>query len=178
MIKTNLFLVSLLLTMAVTAKEEKKIYKYTDENGVTHYTETKPNDNYEEADLPELSVVPSRPADSYSSTSTSADGDVVDPAEVPEFEILEPSQEQNLWGTGGKVTVTVPELTEAQSFRYQVQVVLDGKKQKPSDSSTQTFSNIVRGEHQVQALLVERVSYKVKKKSQIVTFYMHQNSKK
>ncbi|WP_223786767.1 DUF4124 domain-containing protein [Marinicella meishanensis] len=175
--KTHLLLAAWLLSTGAQAKEEKKIYKYTDENGVTHYTETKPNDNYEEADLPELSVVPARPADTYSNTTTS-DAEPVDPAEVPKFEILEPSQEQNLWGTGGKVTVSVPELTEAQSFRYQVQVVLDGEKQKPDDSSSQTFSNISRGEHQVQALLVERLTNKVKKKSQVVTFFMHQNSKK
>lgn len=177
--KTCLCLATLLLSMGVVAKEEKKIYKYTDENGVTHYTETKPNENYEEADLPELSVVPARPTDSHSGTSSSGgEAESVDPAEVAKFEILEPSQEQNLWGTGGKVTVSVPELTEAQSLRYQVQMVLDGQKQEPSDSSTQTFSNIARGEHQVQALLVERMTNKVKKKSQVVTYFMHQNSKK
>ena len=48
------------------AEEEKKIYKYTDENGVTHYTETKPNDDYKEADLPPLSIISSTPVTSNS----------------------------------------------------------------------------------------------------------------
>ena len=59
----------LMISSWAMAEEKKKIYKYTDENGVTHYTETKPNDNYEEADLPELSIIPSAPVTNTATTS-------------------------------------------------------------------------------------------------------------
>ena len=161
---------------AVVAEEKKKIYKYTDENGVTHYTETKPNENYEEADLPELSIIPSAPVNETTTSTSIDDEEYVDPSEVTDFKILKPTQEQNLWGTGGKVTVAVPEMNEEQSVRYKVQFVLDGKKMKASSDTTQTFSEIYRGEHTVQALLVDRISGKVDQRSKVVTFFMHQNS--
>ena len=171
-------LLGLILASAVVlAEEEKKIYKYTDENGVTHYSETKPNDNYKEADLPKLSIIPSAPITTTTTSSTSSE-EPIDPSEVMDFEIIEPVHEQNLWGTGGKLKVSVGALNEQQQMRYQVQFVLDGKKQKPSDASTQEFGGIYRGEHKVQALLVERLTNKVKKKSKTITFFMHQNSKK
>lgn len=163
--------------MQVNAQEEKKIYKYTDENGVTHYTETKPTDDYEEADLPPLSVVPSEPVETGSSSQFEIKEEV-DPSVVEKFELISPVKEQNLWGTGGKLTAQVSELTEAQKQKYQVQFVLNGKKQKPSDKTTQVFDNIYRGEHNVQALLVNRYTSKVVKKTDQITFFMHQNSKK
>ncbi len=170
----------LLANVATVTAEEKKIYKYTDENGVTHYTETKPNDDYKEADLPKLSIIESTPSTPSTSTAGTpgSSAEATDPSEVAAFEILEPVNEQNLWGTGGKLKVTVPALNEQQQLRYKVQIVLDGKKRKPADGSTQEFTGIYRGEHTVQALLVDRLSNKVEKRSKTITFFMHQNSKK
>lgn len=164
------------------AQEEKKIYKYTDENGVTHYTETKPSEDYEEADLPPLSVVPSTPVRQTSSSSKndskSESDEEKDLSALQKFELIAPVKDQNLWGTGGKLTASVSALTEAQKQKYQVQFVINGKKQKPSDKTTQVFENIFRGEHKVQALLINRYSQKVITKTDSVTFFMHQNSKK
>ena len=157
--------------------EEKKIYKYTDENGVTHYTETKPSDDYEEADLPELSVVPSvtlKPPTMATSSSTTQ----TDATEVTEFTLLSPTEQQNLWGTGNKLMTKVTPLSEAQAARFQVQFVIDGQPKKPGNSSEQTFENIYRGEHTVQGRLIDRTTRDVVLKTKTVTFYMHQNSKK
>ncbi len=195
--KHNLLLALLLFGLlaafsAAQAEEKKKVYKYTDENGVTHYTETKPNDNYEEADLPALSIVPSAPvkrssssspssspsSNSSSSSSNVSDEQGADPSVVQKFSIISPVNEQNLWGTGGKLTAEVRPLTPAQLAIYQVQFIVDGKKNQPADTSSQVFDGIYRGEHTVQALLVNKFNKKVIKKSQTVTFFMHQNSKK
>ncbi|MCX7554269.1 DUF4124 domain-containing protein [Marinicella sp. S1101] len=181
MIKTGLMLFLLCSAFGVQAQEEKKIYKYTDENGVTHYTETKPSEEYKEADLPELSVVPSRPVNNSSEnvrTSGSEKDQEDDPEVVREFQLLEPVKEQNLWGTGGKLTAKVSPLTAAQKASHQVQFIIDGEKQKPADASTQVFENIYRGEHTVQGLLVNRYNQKVIKRTEKITFFMHQNSKK
>ncbi|TDR23891.1 DUF4124 domain-containing protein [Marinicella litoralis] len=161
-------------TWAQAAEEKKTIYKYTDEKGVTHYSETKPNENYKEADLPQLSVVPSTPIKNTASSSSSTEA--VDPSVVTEFEILSPSNEQNIWGSGNKLTATVTGLTEAQQEIYTIQFSIDGEKQKPSDQRTQTFQNIHRGEHTVQAFLLNKFTLKQVRKTNTVTFYMHQHS--
>ncbi len=173
-------IVCLLATLTVAqAEEKKKIYKYTDANGVTHYTETKLNDEYQEADLPELSIVPSTPIKQSSAGSQTADEAAqVDPAAVTKFTIIAPVHEENLWGTGGKLTAQVSTLTPAQLENNQVQFIIDGSKKAPADDTTQVFGGIYRGEHTVQALLVNRYTKKVIKKTDTVTFYMHQNSKK
>lgn len=181
MMKTTAFVFGLMAVFSVAqAEEKKKIYKYTDENGVTHYTETKPNDNYEEADLPALSVVPSTPVNNSPNYNSGADADQQpeDSSVVDEFTLVEPVSNQNIWGTGGKLTAKVKALTPAQQEQYQVQFVIDGKKHQPADASTQIFEGIYRGQHTVQALLINRFNDKVEKKSKQVTFYMHQNSKK
>ena len=97
---------------------------------------------------------------------------------VSSFKLIEPVNEQNLWGTGGKLTAKVEGLTEAQAQKYQIQFVIDGIKNKPADASTQVFSDIYRGQHTVQALLVDKRTGEVSKKTETVTFFMHQNSKK
>jgi|GEM_PF-1336617 len=170
--------VGLSTSSTVQAEEEKKIYKWTDENGVTHYTETKPNDNYEEADLPPLSIVPSAPIKRRINSSTNSNKETADPSVVEEFNIISPVNQQNLWGTGGKLTAQVSALTPAQQKKYQVQFIVDGKKNKPADNSTQVIGDIFRGEHKVKALLVNRFTNKTIKETQTVTFFMHQNSKK
>lgn len=164
------------LSTVAEAEEKRKIYKYTDENGVTHYTETKPNDNYEEADLPPLSIVPSTPIKSQ--VVQPLDEETVDPSVVEVFSIVSPVNEQNIWGSGGKLTAQVQSLTPPQEQIYQVQFVIDGQKRQAADDSTQVFEGIYRGEHTVKALLVNRFNKKVIKETQTVTFFMHQNSKK
>jgi hypothetical protein len=179
--KTTALIMSLtVLFSTAQAEEEKKIYKYTDENGVTHYTETKPNEDYEEADLPSLSIVPSAPINNNVPSSSNNGSNVTeaDPTEVEEFSIISPVSDQNIWGTGGKLTAKVKPLSPAQQEKYQVQFIIDGKNNKPADASTQVFSGIFRGEHTVKALLVNRYNKKTIKESQTVTFFMHQNSKK
>lgn len=164
------------LTLGIHAEEKKKIYKYTDENGVTHYTETKPNENYEEADLPALSIVPSTPVTNEPSKATTVESEVSE--EKFEFSLISPVADENIWGTGLKLTAKATPLTEMQLTTYQIQFVIDGKKQKPSSKSTQEFDNIFRGEHTIQALMVRRDTGASVRKSKKVTFFMHQNSKK
>ncbi len=175
-------LIGLSVTLVATgAEEKKKIYKYTDENGVTHYTENKPNDDYQEADLPQLSVVPSAPVKSTprteqgGSNQTSTKSKKV--ADKP-LKILAPVDQENLWGTGGKLTAKVPALSKSQQDKYAYQFVIDGKKQKPSGKSTQVFSDIYRGEHKVKVNLINKFSKEVIKSSPTITVYVHQNSKK
>ncbi len=173
-------LIGLSVTLVATgAEEKKKIYKYTDENGVTHYTETKPNDDYKEADLPQLSVVPSAPIKTTQKEERGgATSDKRKKATEKPFKILAPVHEANLWGTGGKLETEVEPLSESEKAKYAYQFVIDGKKQKPSSDNRQVFEGIFRGEHKVKVLLINKHSREVIKTSPSITVFMHQNSKK
>ncbi len=156
---------------------EKTIYKYTDENGVTHYSETQLNDNYKPADLPPISVVDSvNPTVSQrSAVNNNTSKDIADETQIT---LTQPTAGENLWGTGGTLTVAVAPLSELQQLKYLIQFVMDDKKSEPGDSNSYAFELVERGSHQVQALLISRGQHKVAGESEKITVFMHQASKK
>lgn len=164
------------LNIAVAA--DKTIYKYTDEHGVTHYSETKLNDNYKEADLPKLSVVESVPPSPDTSNPSTTDEDPMTAGSDTDITLTKPQPNENLWGTGGNLEVAVMPLSEMQKQKYLVQFVLNEQKTAPGEESSHTFKLVPRGTHQVQALLVTRGQNAVVGKTDKITVYMHQASKK
>ena len=152
------------------------LYKYTDPNGVTHYSQTKIDDRYEVVEAQPVSVVPSQ-VQSTPKPQAPEDEEVSPKKLINSFKLTKPSQDENLWGTGLSVTASAyvePELLEV----YDVQYVIDGKAKPANNRATQKFDNIFRGEHKIYGQLVEKGSNRVVKKSQVVTFFMHQQSKK
>jgi len=168
---------SLLFWLNVSLAAEKTIYKYTDESGVTHYSETKLNDNYKPVDLPSLSVVESvKPSVSQRTTNNEVSREeLVDETKIT---LTKPVAGENIWGSGGKLEVEVAPLSELQQQKYRIQFVMDDKKSEPSDVTSHVFELVDRGSHQVQALLISRGQYKVAGESDKITVYMHQASKK
>ena len=165
-----------------SATEEKKIYKYTDENGVTHYTDKKPDNSYKEADdLPRLTVVPSAqnaPSNNRQSRKErEAQANAKKEGDYRNFKIVSPQSEENLWGTGGSVTASV-DFAGSLLPTHKIQFTINGKKQSPSTDKTQVFEGIIRGEHQLRAAIVTADGREAIRQSQSVTFFMHQNSVK
>ena len=109
---------------------------------------------------------------------TGQQDDEADASAEAELTIVQPAHEENLWGTGGKVTAQVNEIAVALMEVNQVQCIIDGKKQPPADGLTQVFDGIFRGEHTLKARVINKYNKKVIKESKTITFYMHQNSKK
>lgn len=172
---TLIFIVFIWLNVASAA--DKTIYKYTDEHGVTHYSEKKLNDNYKEADLPELSVVESvQPSPQSTSQSTDENPDAT--GGDTDISLTEPQANENIWGSGGDLKVAVAPLSEVQKQKYQIQFMLNDQKTTPGDDNSHTFKLVPRGTHQVQAFLVTRGQYAVAGKTDQITVYMHQASKK
>jgi len=168
---------TLLMGLNIALAADKTIYKYTDEHGVTHYSEKKLNDNYKEADLPELSVVESvQPSPDSTSQSTEENPDAA--GNDTDIRLTEPQAEENIWGSGGDLKVAVAPLSEVQKQKYQIQFILNDQKTTPGDANSHTFKLVPRGTHQVQAFLVTRGQYAVAGKTDQITVYMHQASKK
>ncbi|WP_154224123.1 DUF4124 domain-containing protein [Marinicella rhabdoformis] len=152
------------------------LYKYTDPNGVTHYSQTKIDDRYEAVEAQPVSVVPSQ-LKTTPNPKVNEEKEVSSKELIKSFKLTKPKQEENLWGTGLSVTASVdvePGLLEI----YDIQYVIDGKSKPANSRATQKFENIYRGEHKIYGQLVEKGSNRVVKKTQVVTFFMHQQSKK
>ncbi|KAA3643624.1 MAG: DUF4124 domain-containing protein [Proteobacteria bacterium] len=168
---------TVLIWLNVAIATDKIIYKYTDEHGVIHYSEKKLNDNYKEADLPKLSVVESVPP-SPDVTSQSSTEEPMDTEQETNITLIKPIANENIWGSGGDLEVAVMPLSEMQKQKYQIQFVLNDQKSTPGDQTSHVFKLVPRGTHQVQALLLTRGQNTVAGKTEKITVYMHQASKK
>lgn len=166
----------LILPLAFTAANAGKIYKYVDEDGVTHYSDRQPDDKYQEARPPELSIVPSTPVKKTTAEQPKTEPEEEQEQNLEDFKIIRPTEGQHLWGTAQKVTAAVHLPKNAGG--YKVQFIIDGKPQTIGHKASQTFSEIQRGEHKIQARLIDALSGNTVVQSQTVTFFMHQYAKK
>lgn len=159
---------------------EPSLYKYTDENGVTHYSQSKLDDRYEPVASAPVTVVPSvevKKRPSRTSDTDEASEEVTFQEMVDAVKLTKPQPEENIWGTGLKLTASMqvdPLLLETHDVQY----VIDGKSMPANRKATQTFENIYRGEHNIYGQLVMKGSSRITKKTKKITFYMHQASKK
>jgi len=169
---------TLLIWLNVALAADKTIYKYTDEHGVTHYSEKKLNDHYKKVDLPPLSVVESTPASPDTSRQTLSDEDPMAAGSDTDISLTAPQPSENIWGSGGDLRVAVSPLSEIQKQKYQIQFMLNDQKTTPGDEASHTFKLVPRGTHQVQAFLITRGQNAVVGKTDKITVYMHQASKK
>lgn len=145
-----------------------EIYKTVDENGNVIYTDQKPTDEAKPLDLPELNVaephkaLPKPPA-------------AVDVAEAWQgFRLESPADQENVWGSGGSVTVR---LSSEQELRNGMNVVIyiDGTPHNARRSLQHTVDGISRGEHNLYAELQGRGG-RVLATTQQITFHMKQFS--
>ena len=174
---TKLTLLSLLLFSSLLCAGTT-LYKFTDDNGVTHYSQTKVDDRYEAVKSQPVSIVPSvKVADSKSSIQEQEGEEISPKTLLKSFKLTAPKPDENLWGTGQTVTASV-HADAALMEIYDVQYVLDGKAKPANSKATQKFSNVHRGEHKIYGQLVQKGSNRVIKKSKEVTFFIHQHSKK
>ena len=168
-----------LVLLSFVAISGTTLYKYTDPDGVTHYSQTKIDDRYEAVESQPVSVVPSQLKNTTNTKVNNQQDDEEKEVSIKEllesFKLTKPKQEENLWGTGLSVTASAhvePELLEI----YDVQYVIDGKAKPSNSRATQKFERIYRGEHKIYGQLVEKGSNRVIKKTKVITFFMHQQS--
>ncbi len=156
---------------------EPTLYKYTDEDGVTHYSQTKKDERYQVVKSAPITVVPSIEVKARNSSNTESREEVTIADLLADVRLIKPLPEENLWGTGLKVTASIkvdPLVLETHDVQY----VIDGKAKPANRKATQVFENIYRGQHEIYGQLVLKGSDRIVKKTQKVTFFMHQTSKK
>lgn len=151
-------------------------YKVVKADGSIEYTQTPPANNAKPVDLPGLSVIsPEKKLTGYNTEKTSAAA--AQPKQAKRnyrgLAITSPADEENIWGSGAKVMVQVS-LPGPLVAGDRVQVSLDGKVQPPLVGTTMVLSNLDRGEHHLQAKIVDSRG-KVMTSSPVVRFYMKQS---
>ena len=163
--------ISLLWTNGLSAA----VYKSVDAQGNVIYTDV-PSGDAKPVDLPPLSTVP--PPRQESSEPLPADAAHSSVAtEYQHVSIASPTQEETLRDNTGAVPVTVvtePELNSAAGHRFRY--YLDGQAQgRLTESGRIIFENLDRGEHTVQAAIVDGSGRELIR-SGSVKFFLHRQS--
>ena len=154
---------------------ESKIYKYVDEQGIIHYSDTKPFIDAKEQKIKKLTVVESNKRisrKSWKETKNKKKKNSFD-----NFIIASPKQDEVIWGTGGNVTVSVSfdgKMMATKRIKFYIDNIAHGKVK----SKSQLIADVFRGQHTVHADLIDTQSRKVIKTTPTVTFHVKQHSKK
>ena len=172
--KTIFLAIGLCMTLNVSAG---KIYKYTAPDGSIHYTDSKPDKTSQEVNTNNIIVVDSTKTQSRKNWKSLDKTTPANQFSYDKLAIAKPEQNENIWGTGGNVNVSV-NLDKKIPIKYRLKFFLDGKPHGRVKSNTQLIADVERGEHSVYAQLINAHSRKVLKTTETVRFYVKQQSKK
>lgn len=164
----------ILLGLLAAAGALAEAYKWTDENGVVHYSD-RPEPG---AEVVELESSSSRRPQPATRPRASADTNAAANAAAPAFryetlEISSPAPEETLWNIGGVLNVTLA-LTPSLQDGHQVRVYFDGTPRTVQGSSFQ-IEEVHRGVHNLQAEIIDETG-KLMIRSLPNRFYVQQNS--
>lgn len=150
------FIVLFLVLAAATTAGAAEVYRWTGADGHIHFSD-RPQPGAER-----ITITVSPPASSLSSAASAAAGSRVsgneEPAPVARYQsltITDPAQEQVLWNIEGQLDVAAalqPALQPGHALRFN----LDGRTVAAEAGSTRAqFQEVFRGEHSVQAEVVD-----------------------
>ena len=155
-------------------------YKWTDEEGVVHYSD-RPQAGAEKFELLASNPGGRAPARNGSSTARSGANAVADAEEAEtlapfRYEIIEvesPAAEETLWNIGGTLSVSLT-LRPALRPGHQVRVYFDGTPQLVRTASFQ-LEEVYRGVHNIQVEVIDETG-KLMIRSRPNRFYVQQNN--
>jgi len=164
------------LALLAAAGALAEAYKWTDENGVVHYSD-RPQAGAEIIDLGASTTPRPRPTTRSAGTDESADPDDA-AAEEPtsgysSIEIASPAAEETLWNIEGTLNVSIA-LTPALRPGHQVRVYFDGEPRLVSGTSFR-IDEVWRGVHNLQAEVIDQAGQLIIR-SRPNRFYVQQNS--
>lgn len=159
----------LLMALLVSAAAIADVYKWTDEDGVVHYSD-QPHPGAERIQISGTNTY-SAPAARSRDTS-----DVVESTEFDGYESLtisNPGAEETLWNIEGVLNVSLS-VTPALQPGHQVRVYFDGNPREVAGLSFQ-IEEVFRGVHNIQAEILDETG-KLMIRTQPNRFYVQQNS--
>lgn len=164
------FLAVLCIAIAICLPAQAaKVYKYTDENGNTVFTD-EPVKGSEEMDVKPVATIPAIPVPK-SEPAPSKEAEF----EYSKVEITQPAHEENFINNQGTVTVQVaiaPNLRPGDA----IQLYFNGVPQsKPGKTTNFPFNNLDRGEYITHAVIFDKAGKQVGK-SEPVTFFVRRSA--
>lgn len=164
-----------LLALVAASAAPAQVYRWVDEDGVVHYSDT-PHPGAEEIHLPDDE--PPAPGSAFESLQRTlpTNGDQAtqqQPAGYQSLQFIAPSPEETLWNIGGELTVR---LDVQPSLRpgHQVRVYFDGEPRQ-ANGLTVDLQEVWRGTHNLQAeVLNEQGQLMIR--SDPIRFYVQQTS--
>ncbi|MCP4000827.1 MAG: DUF4124 domain-containing protein [Gammaproteobacteria bacterium] len=154
------------------------IYKWEDADGQTHYSDVP------KAGAVEVEIHPVQTFSLPTAASTPTDKGVNTEADVNAeadlgyqiMAITKPGQEESIWNTGGKVTVSL-NLQPGLKAGHSIRLYMDGQllADLPPRATSLRLSDVYRGKHQLQAEVQDKKG-NVLIKASPVTFFYHQTS--
>ncbi|ELM3751629.1 MULTISPECIES: DUF4124 domain-containing protein [Aeromonas] len=168
-----------LLLLATSAAQAAKVYSWTDNQGVVHYTDAPPpGQKAKEVDLrvaPFIGTAPrSVQVDNFNSL-TGVDAKKEKEAAKLVIELLSPEQGSTLRDNTGNV-VFQGQVKPQPPTQYDVRLTLDGKAAPLVNNALAIrVENLDRGAHEAQLELLAKDGT-ILAKSKAVTFYLHRAS--
>ena len=147
------------------------VYKWVDDNGTVHYSDT-PQPGSEEVHVPPPQTYSPAPLPSFTPTPEPQDA----PAQYSRLDMTAPAQDANIWENTGSIAVSFvmePPLKTARG--HQLQVLVDGEVRSTAKGSDVTIENIERGSHSLQGRIVDAAG-EVLISSTAVTVHVHRQS--
>ncbi len=166
-----LFIFSLLIAFGVHAK----LYKWVDENGEVHYSDSPPHKNAKEIKPPPLMTTP---AVKYTPKKKEAEEKEETATKYTDFKITSPGENETIRDNSGNVSISLsidPPLDTKNG--HSISILIDGRtKINKSKSLSHTLNYVDRGTHKLQAE-IRNAKGKTIKSSNTVTIHLHRFSK-
>lgn len=143
----------LLVALGVPAWANQTVWKWVDQEGVTHYSD-RPMPGATPVQLRTSGNVATPPPAASSSGSTTSQEPSPAGALYTDFEILRPAQDETIPNTGGQVDVNL-RLSPALRPGHSIFLYLDGRLLEglPTDAIDVTLTEVSRGTHTLVAVI-------------------------
>ena len=170
--RTILVLLGLLVMPLAAAYE---VYKWTDDDGVVHYSDqpVPGAQRIELADPNTSEPLVRQPDEVLQSGGEQEPAEDEAPFRYESFEIVSPGAEETLWNIGGVLNVSMA-LSPPLQPGHQVRVYFDGNPQMVSGTSVQ-LQEVWRGVHNLQAEVLDETG-KLMIRSKTNRFYVQQTT--
>lgn len=164
-----------LLALAVPAFAGQTVWKWVDDNGVTHYSD-QPVPGATKMELNSSSRSSSDSTPAYAPRAPSNDIPVQKGPAYSRFVIESPQQDESVINTGGQVRVRLAS-TPAVGVGQLVALYLDGVRLEGLPPSSMSFelSNVPRGTHTLKAVVSNQDGVPLQE-TPLVTFHVRQES--
>jgi len=159
------------LTGLTALSTHADIFRWTDAQGVIHYTDKAPDKDARPATLPPLQSYSPAPSAPVSPVSSSGESDTTGTAAAAMVRVSSPQADETIRDAEGKISVVLAvELQPGQGLVY----FLDGKAQNPEPTPSTGFLlvGVERGEHQLSAAIVDADGRELARSSQVTVFMM------